>query len=193
MNMTVEEAKNLLSEYADGVLDAGHARELEGLLEKTPSLQNELQQLKDENRLLEEALAPLKPSKSARMRLTDKMIEVHRQATRVAEALPERGSRIFRLVFSFFALGGAVLLAQYRPPENIAPSGGMLLLLIVILLFFVGLSFVLFGLVLARTEAKFMALLSGRKAPLSALGVLTLQVFGVLAVLAAFAMYLWMI
>lgn len=191
--MTVEDAKNLLSEYADGVLAAGPARELEGLLEKTPSLQNELRQLKDENRLLEEALAPLKPSNSARMRLTDKMIEVHRQATRVAEALPERGSRIFRLVFSFFALGGAVLLAQYHPPESIAPTGGTLMLLIVMLLFAVGLIFVLFGLTLARAEAKFKSLLSRQKGTPSALGVLTVQVFGVLAVLAAFAMYLWMI
>src|SRR6266550_4460300 len=97
--MTIDEARTLLSPYVDGVLDAGPARELETVLAASPDLQNEFKQLKEENALLKEALAPLRPSKSSRMRLSDAMLDVHRKASDVAEALPERGWRIFRLFF----------------------------------------------------------------------------------------------
>jgi len=191
--MTVEEAKGLLSQYADGVLEAEPAREIEGLLAQTPDLQKELTQIKEENWALEQALAPLRPSKSARMRLTDAMIDVHRRAKHMAEALPERGSRIFRLFFSLMALGGATLLAQYRPPDAILLNGRGMLLMIVVMLFTIGLAFVLLGGSLARTEARLKAAMRGEQPEVSALGILILHVFGVLSVLCAFGMYLWMI
>lgn len=191
--MTVDEAKGLLNQYADGVLETEPARELEGLLAQTPALQKELSQIKEENLMLEQALAPLRPSKSARMRLSDAMIDVHRRAKSMAESVPERGSRIFRLAFSLLALSCATLLAQYRPPVDILFNGGGVMLTITMTMFFVGLAFVLLGGSFARTEARLKAALRQEEVQVSALGVLMLQVFGVLSVLTAFAMYLWLI
>ncbi len=103
--MTIDEARTLLSQYADGLLAHEPARELEGVLARTPVLQDELKQIKEENALLEEALAPLRSSQSARMRLSDAMLEVHRQATNMAESLPNTAGAFYSAEFQFPRVG----------------------------------------------------------------------------------------
>ncbi|HLX64309.1 MAG TPA: hypothetical protein VKX17_23755 [Planctomycetota bacterium] len=190
--MTTDEARSLLTQYADGLLDDAPARELEGVLEKSPDLQAELKQIRDENALLEEALAPLRASKSARMRLSDAMFEVHRQATQMAESLPETGWRIFRLAFCFLTLVGATLLAAYYPPPaEVYVTKGMLLLSVVCV-YVIGLTFVLVGATFARIETRLKSALTDRKKKPSALEVLLVQMFGMAAVISSFVMYWWM-
>ena len=189
MAMTIEEARTLLTQYVDGLLPDEPARELEGVLEKTPSLQAELKQLKEENAMIEEALSPLRSSKSARMRISDAMLEVHRKATNVAEALPERGWRIFRLCFCFVSLLCATLLAAFYPlPPDSYVNNGMLLLAMVCV-YFIGLFFVLCGHAMATLETRLKNFMSQRKLKPSALEVLMVQMFGAAAVLGAFGMY----
>src|SRR4051794_16686500 len=125
MAMTLEEDRTPLTQYSDGLLPDEPPPEPAGVVEKKPSLPAGLKELKEENAMIEEALAPLRSSKSARIRLSDAMLEVHRKATNVAEALPERGWRIFRLSFCFFALVGATLLAAFYPlpPDSYVNNG----------------------------------------------------------------------
>ncbi len=191
--MSIDEARELLSQYADGLLAPEPARELEGMLAETPVLQAELKQLKEENALLEEALAPLRSSQSARMRLSDAMLEVHRQATSVAESMPERGWRIFRLVYCLLALIGATLLIQYRPPvdKNGDFNHNGIFFLVVVIVFLIGLVCLVCGGLLANLEAGFTSMLSPVRRKPTALEVLMVQVFGAGAILAAFGMYWW--
>lgn len=193
MAMTIDEARSLLSQYADGLLENEPARELEGLLADAPDLQAELKQLKEENELLEEALAPLRSSRSGRMRLSEAMGEVHRQATNVAESLPERGWRIFRLCYCFLALVGATLLVQYYPPspEALALNGTFILADVGV--YIIGLLFLVCGGAMASAEARLTSALSIQRAKPSALGVLLVQVFGAVIILGAFGMYWWML
>lgn len=191
--MTIDEARALLSQYADGLLEPEPARQMETLLAETPDLRAELTQLKEENALLEEALAPLRSSKSSRMRLSDAMMEVHRKATNVAESLPERGWRIFRLSYCLLALVVASLLVQFYPPtpEALALRGTFILATVGV--FIIGLLFLLGGGVMAKAEARFTSAMSVQQNKPSALGVLLVQVFGAVTILGSFAMYWWMI
>ena len=191
--MTIDEARSLLPQYADGLLETEPARELEGLLAETPDLQSELKQLKEENALLEEALAPLRSSRSGRMRLSEAMVEVHRQATNVAESLPERGWRIFRLSYCFLALVGATLLVQFHPPSPEALALNGTFILADVCVYIIGLLFLVCGGAMASAEARLTSSFSIQKMRPSALGVLLVQVFGAVTILGAFGMYWWML
>jgi anti-sigma factor RsiW len=191
--MTLDEARKLLPQYADGVLEPEPARALEDLLERTPVLRDELQQIRDENALLEEALKPLRASKSGRLRISEAMAEVHRQATHVAESLPPAGWRIFRLSFCLVTLFAATLLVYLRPPTPEALTASGVFLLVAACVFGIGLAFVLGGHWMAQAEARMLGTFSRRDAKASALEVLVLQVFGAMAVLGSLGMYVWLV
>ena len=110
--MNVEEARSLLPMYADGLLDSGTAHEIEGVLAAAPDLQAEYQKLKEENALIAEALAPLHPSHSARIKLSEAMREA---AEHVANTIPARGWRIFRYIFTFVTLLFFLFLVNFVP------------------------------------------------------------------------------
>ena len=189
MPMTTDEARTLLPQYAEGLVKGSSVLELEVLLARSPDLQDELRRIKEENALLEEALAPLRPSQSARIRLTDRMYEVHRRAESMAQSLPVRGWRAFRLLFALAALGGATALVEYRPPSAQVVAEKGIFLYTIIGLFLLGLCFVLGGRCLARADARLKAGLTRDTFAPGTLEVLMVQVFGVLAVLAAMGMY----
>jgi hypothetical protein len=190
--MTPDEAKALLPQFAEGLVKGSPALELEVLLARSPDLQDELRRIKEENALLEEALAPLRPSQSARIRLTDRMYEVHRRAEVMAQSLPVKGWRIFRLLFTIAALSGALALFAYRPPSAQVLAEKSIFLYTIMGLFTLGLLFVLGGRFLARAEARLKAGLTRDTFAPGTLEVLMVQVFGVLAVLVAVGMYFWL-
>ena len=191
--MTIDEARTLLSQYADGLLEPKPAHELEVLLAETPGLQAELKQIKDENALLEEALAPLRSSQSGRMRVSEAMVNVHRQATNMAESLPERGWRIFRLAFCFMALVGSSLLVYFRPPSLETLSENSIYLLLTASVFCLGMVFLLWGGALAQLEARMTSVMKEYTPKPTALEVLMVQVFGATTILGAMGMYWWMV
>lgn len=191
--MTPEEARTLLTQYADGQLEPTPARELEIVLDETPALRDELKQIKEENALLEEALAPLRASKSARMRLTDAMVNVRQQAKHVAESLPERGWRIFRLCFCFGSLVAATLMVEFRPPSPEVLAANGMLILATVSVFALGNIFLLMGNSLAQAESRLTSVMEEQRRRPSALGVLMVQVFGAATVLAALGVYWWMV
>jgi anti-sigma factor RsiW len=110
--MTVEEARSLLSYYADGLLEPEKAQELEALLAKAPELEAEYRTLKEENSLLSEALKPLRPSQSTRIRLSDAMVEIHERAAQEADhELAERKRRITHITLLLIVLALMAILA----------------------------------------------------------------------------------
>src|SRR4051812_30626985 len=129
--MTEDEARDLLPMYVDGLLRPEQAREVEAVLAKAPALQTEYKRLKEENlevqNMLNEALAPLRPSRSARMRLSDAMLDVHRRAEHVANTMPERGWRIFRFgLLVVTLLAAAVALKWFPRAPKLNDEGNML-------------------------------------------------------------------
>ena len=60
--MDNEEARNLLARYADGTLTEQEAEAVKLLLAQDPKMEEELNNIREENALLTEALAPLKPN-----------------------------------------------------------------------------------------------------------------------------------
>ena len=142
--------------------------------------------------LLTEALAPLRPSVSARMRVSDAMLEVHRRAEKVANTLPEYGWRIFRLGFAFAALLGATVLMYFYPRVILNTDEVYLMSYATSGVFIAGLCFLLFGRYLARIEALLFSVLSQRDLEPSRLEILTLEVFGIFCVLASSLMYWYM-
>ncbi|MEI6235881.1 MAG: hypothetical protein WCT04_22730 [Planctomycetota bacterium] len=191
--MTIDEARPLLTQYADGLLEPQQAAEVERVLAESPDLQAELKQLKEENELLEEALAPLRSSQSARMKLSDAMVNVHRQAQTMAESLPERGWRIFRLAFCFAALVGATVLVQFNPPNPDTIGQNGIYLLVIASMFGIGMIFLLWGGILAKVESKITSVGQRVLNKPSALGILLVQVFGAVVILGALALYGWMV
>ena len=188
--MSETEARSLLPMYAEGLLEPAQAREVEATLDSAPTLKDELRRIREENALLTEALAPLRPSRSARMRLSDAMFEVHRRAEHVANTLPERGWRIFRICFSLasVALGlAAVTTTQMRALE----SENLMVFYATLGIFAIGVSFVLLGGPLAQMEARLLGVFSRGSVEPSRLEVLTLEVFGILSVLAAAALFVF--
>jgi hypothetical protein len=193
--MTEDEARDLLPMYVDGLLRPEQAREVEAVLAKAPALQTEYKRLKEENlevqNMLNEALAPLRPSRSARMRLSDAMLDVHRRAEHVANTMPERGWRIFRFGLLVVTLLAAVVALKWFPRAPKLNDEGNMLNYITIGLFINGIIFLLSGRFLADLESRLMNRISKRYTEPSRLEILTLEVFGILSILASAALYIY--
>jgi len=194
--MTEDEARDLLPLYVDGLLKPDQAREIDAAMAKAPKLQAEYKRLKEENAevnaLLNEALAPLRPSRSARMRLTDAMVDVHRRVEHVANTMPERGWRIFRYVFALVSLLAAFIVF-YRMPRGggIVRDEGLMLHYITLGVFMIGIVFLMCGRMLAELEARLIGKISSRDIEPTRLEILTLEVFGILSILASGALYIF--
>ena len=201
--MTEDEAQKLLDLYADGLLEAEQAREVEAVLAESPQLQSEFRAIEEKSMvlplpkgdsgvlsedLLTEALAPLRPSRSARMKLSDAMVEVHRHAEHVANTLPEEGWRMFRLLFSFAALAVAVTLTQFFPVQH-RSENSVLFQYVTVGIFGIGMLLVLGGRVLAKAEYAVLGAVQHREVKASRLEVLLLEVFGILSVLTSAILY----
>jgi hypothetical protein len=193
--MTEDEARDLLPMYVDGLLRPEQAREVEAVLAKAPALQTEYKRLKEENlevqNMLNEALAPLRPSRSARMRLSDAMLDVHRRAEHVANTMPERGWRIFRFGLLVVTLLAAAVALKWFPRAPKLNDEGNMLNYITIGLFINGIIFLLSGRFLADVESRLMNRISKRYTEPSRLEILTLEVFGILSILASAALYIY--
>ncbi|MCY3023307.1 MAG: hypothetical protein NTW87_30380 [Planctomycetota bacterium] len=192
--MTDEQARKLLGPYADGLLGIQEAREVEATVAASPQLQAELKKIQEENALLTEALAPLRPTRSARMRVSEAMQqaaeEMHRRAQQMADSLPERGWRVFRLSFAMAAAIVGVLLAYFHPARQVTDQETYLLYYATLGCFAVGVIFLLAGSVLARLEARLVSLVSKEEAEPTRLEILMLEVFGILSILTAGILYL---
>jgi len=193
--MTEEEASQLLRLHVDGLLHPDQAREVDAALSASPELQAEFRNLKEENELLTEALAPLRPSRSARLRVVEAMqlaaTDMHRRARHVADALPERGWRIFRLCFAVLALFVAAMLGHFHPLPPFLPDETRIGCYVTLGLFAIGIILLVAGDFLAQLETRFLSLVLQREVEPTRLEVLTLEVFGILSLLAAGIMYLW--
>lgn len=193
--MTEDEARQLLPMYVDGLLKPEQAREIETVLAKAPMLQSECKRLRAEaaevNALLNEALAPLRPSRSARMKLTDAMVDVHRRAEHVANTLPERGWRIFRYSFTVAALLAALAIHKIFPRTAMLRDEGIVLAYVTLGVFMIGIIFLLCGRVLGELEARLIGMISSRDIEPTRLEILTLEVFGILSIIASGALYFY--
>jgi anti-sigma factor RsiW len=121
--MTVDEARALLAPLADGLLEPEMAREVEAIMQKAPELQQEFRVIKEENAMLTEALAPLKPSQSTRVRVSDAMQEAYKRAEEADKLLAEQKKRIARLlvlvvVVLLVGIGIAAVLYKTRPASR---------------------------------------------------------------------------
>jgi hypothetical protein len=204
--MTEDEARKLLPQYADGLLKPEQARELEEVLAQSPALQSELVEIEEKSipleplskgdnlglseELLTEALAPLRPSRSARIRLSDAMQDVHRHAEYVANTMPERGWRIFRLGFGLVATAIALLL-WIMFPRTTRNEDGQIFYLLNFGVFMIGILFLLLGRLLAKAEALVIGAISQKEVKPTRLEVLMLEVFGIVSVLSAGVLYLY--
>lgn len=205
--MSEEEAQKLLSMYADGLLDEDESREIEDAVQASPRLQRELERLQllrksgafrpvssrhtplsDE--LLAEALAPLRPSRSSRMKVADAMRAVHAQAQHVANTMPEGKWRMCRHLFVLGSLVIAVLLAwkNTSAPARAADTS-LLYYYVTMIIYAVGLLFTLMGRPLAGIEARILGVFSRRGLNPTRLEVLVVEIFGVCCVLVAGLMY----
>jgi len=209
--MSEEEAQKLLSMYADGLLEEDESREIEAAVEASPRLKRELERLQMlrksgsfrpvsgrqpsssvqiDDDLLAEAFAPLRPSRSSRMKVADAMRAVHAQAQYVANTMPEGKWRMTRLLFVLASLFIAVLLA-YRnsnaTPTAVEPS--MLYYYATMMIFVVGLLFTLAGRPLASVEARILTWFSKRDTNPTRLEVLVVEIFGFCCVVVAGLMY----
>src|SRR5689334_3390332 len=187
--MNVDEARNLLPMYADGLLDSGTAQELETVLSSTPDLQAEYQKLKEENALIAEALAPLHPSHSARIKLSEAMREA---AEHVASTIPARGWRIFRYIFTFVALLFFLVLVNFvpingQPNPDVTVNDRLYKLLYpaTLMAFVLGLGCILGAQAMYNVEAWIMVNVFRRHIERSTLRVLLFEVFGMICVVAA--------
>jgi len=204
--MTEDEARKLLPQYADGLLKPEQARELEEVLAQSPALQSELVEIEEKSipleplnkgeslelseELLTEALAPLRPSRSARIRLSDAMQDVHRHAEYVANTLPERGWKIFRLSFGLVStLIALVLWLMY--PRTSRSQDAHVVYILNFGVFAIGILFLMLGSLLARAEALVIGAISQKDVKPTRLEVLMLEVFGIVSVLSAGILYLY--
>ena len=108
--MTVEEARALLAPYADGLLDQAMAKEVEAVLARVPELQAEFKTMKEENELLSAALAPLRPTQSTRMRVSEVMLDTYKRAEEADHALLDQKSRMIKIVMLVLVLGMCFIL-----------------------------------------------------------------------------------
>jgi len=206
--MTEDETKPLLKSYADGTLPVERMKEVDAVLESSLTLREELKSLRAEAKpahdeggittetllddaLISEALAPLHPSRSARIRLTEAMMNLHRQAEHAAKTLPEDKWRIIRLCFVFVTLLIATLLVYYYP-RPITGGGADEKTLIAWAdtgIFIMGLAFVLSGRVLVKLETLLVGMFSRREVKPTALEILTLEVFGMFCLIISGVIY----
>lgn len=195
--MTEDEARSLLHMYAEGALEPDETRMIEGLLAQSPKLQGELDAIRAEpapidlpdDNLLSEALAPLRPSRSARMRLSEAMVDVHRRAEHVANTLPGKSWRIFRLGFSLFSIACAFLLMTFFPRPPVSEDETFLMGYATTGVFAVGITLLVAGRMMAHLETVVFGAMVRRPFKPTALEVLVLEVFGILCVVAAGVMY----
>src|SRR5687767_4164282 len=92
--MTHEEVRKLLVPYADGLLEPEKAREVEAILSKTPDLQAEFRSIQETNDLLIQALQPLKPTHSTRMRVSEAMQDEYQRALQNDKVIADKKFRI---------------------------------------------------------------------------------------------------
>src|SRR5205814_4990988 len=118
------------------------------------------------------------------------MVDVHRRAEHVANTMPERGWRIFRHCFALVALLAALIVQRYFPRSSVGDEG-TIFFYITIGIYLIGLTFLLFGHVLAEVEGKLIALISKREIEPTPLEILTLQVFGILSIVASAILYFY--
>jgi len=196
--MEVEEARNLLQLYADGLLEPTQARDLEAVLAKAPDLQAEYKTIKEENDLIAEALAPLHASRSGRIRVAEAMREVHRQAERVANTLPQGRWRIVRYGFVALSIILYYLLQHFYPvsPQNLDQTRLLTYLLtfpLSVALLVMGVCFVLGAEQFARAESWITMKLTRRYHERTRLEVLVMEVFGFTSIFAAGFIYIYML
>ena len=186
--MDKDQARDLLGRYADGTLTPEESEAIKLLLAQEPRLEEELHRIRQEDLLLAEALAPLRPNRSARIRLADHMKDVHARAQAMANSWPQRFWSYFRLVFGYTAIVVAGVLAWF-----FALPGSPILLAASGITFVVGLLFMLVGRDLVRLEARVMSYIGGREIKPTHLEALTLELFGFCCILLAAVMYIWRI
>lgn len=210
--MSEDEAQKLLSMYADGLLEEEESRELEAAVEASPRLKRELERLQMlrksgsfrpvsgrqsthssplSDELLSEALAPLRPSMSGRMRVADAMRAVHAQAQHVANTMPEGKWRMSRLLIVLVSLIVAVLLVwQNSTGAPTVHDQSMLYYYVTTIIYGVGILFTMAGRPLASVEARILGLFSKRDTNPTRLEVLVVEVWGVCSIVVAGLMYL---
>ena len=210
--MTADEAKLLLPLYADGLLDGKEAARLESVLAERPDLREELKKLREENQLITDALAPLNPSRSSRIKLSEAMQQIYRRAEYVAEKMPKRDWRIFRILFAILAVAGFAYIFKNHPlPEPLSadaqeqlwqtyptPGGPPIhsiapLMLGVIAPLAIGVFLLIGAEFIAHAETWFMAKLLGKHVERTRLQVLMMEVFGFTSIAAAAIIYLCML
>jgi anti-sigma-K factor RskA len=127
--MTVDEARKLLAPYADGLLEPEMAQEVEAVMARVPELQNEFNTLREENALITEALAPLRPSQSTRVRVSELMQDACQRSAEEDKALADSKWRIMKITIVVIVLGmclilGAALLFKFfqEHPPKIPPK-----------------------------------------------------------------------
>lgn len=188
------EVQPLLSPYADGVLGANRVQAIESHLAGCENCRRELQALKAEQALLVEALGDLRPSESYRGRVARMCVAVRQKAARMAESLPQRGWAILRWTVAFVAVAlftalcltrGAPVRPDYEPPVEAFLRAASPLFWVNAGMLVVALLLMLEGRWLARLESYLGAHWGGRpERPPSRLGVVTLEMVGLLGVVA---------
>jgi len=194
--MNRDEIRLLLPLYADGLLDTAESAKVEAALAEQPELRAELQKLKDENELISEALAPLSPSRSSRMKLSEAMQNIHRSAERVANTMPRRDWRIFRICFSALVIGGFVYVWHAYPLPVQEINGETTTRLTVPLVlgpFALGVAFLLGAEILAHGETWLMNKLLDKHVERTRLQVFMLEAFGITGILFAGILYLFLL
>jgi hypothetical protein len=194
--MTTDEIRLLLPLYADGLLDVKEAQKVEQALAETPELQAELNKLREENALISEALAPLNPSRSSRMKLSEAMQHVHQSAERVANTIPRRDWRIFRVCFAVCVIIGFVYIWKAYPLPSQELNGEETTRLtypLVLGPFILGVVFLLGAEVLARGETWLAAKLLDKHIERSRLEVFMLETFGITGIIFSAIIYLFLL
>jgi anti-sigma factor RsiW len=109
--MTHDEVRRLLVPYADGLLAPEQAKEVEAILSKTPDLQEEFKSIQETNDLLIEALQPLKPTHSTRMRVSEAMQDEYQRALQSDKAIADKKFRITGILMIVIGLGVLFILS----------------------------------------------------------------------------------
>jgi anti-sigma factor RsiW len=107
--MTRDEVRKLLAPYADGMLAPELAREVEAALLSAPELQAEYKSIQETNDLLFQALQPLQPSQSTRIRVSEAMQDEYQRAMlraqQIDRSIADKKFRITGLLMILTGLG----------------------------------------------------------------------------------------